>query len=88
MTNNMATQDLCEAIQENDLSKVRSILAIQDGDPSNCIDEQNSSDGWSALMFAAKHNDVETAQDLIKRRLDVDIYDIIYYVREHSEYTF
>jgi ankyrin repeat protein len=74
MSKNITSQVLCKAIQENDLSKVRSILAIQDVDCSSCVDEQNS-DGWSALMFAAKHNDVETAQDLIKRRLEVDIYD-------------
>jgi ankyrin repeat protein len=66
MTNN-TMQDLCKAIQEHDYSKVRSILAIPADDPSICIDEQNS-EGWSALMFAAKYNDVETAQNLIKRK--------------------
>ena len=70
MANNITSEDLCKAIQENNSNKVHSILAEQDSDVSMCIDGQNS-EGWSALMFAAKHNDVETAQDLIKRRLDM-----------------
>ena len=67
MANNTTTQGLCKAIEEHDSSKVRSILATQGNDPSIYIDKQNS-DGWSALMFAAKYNDVLTAQGLIKRR--------------------
>lgn len=71
MANNLTSEDLCKAIQENDSNKVHSILAKQqDSDVSMCIDAQNS-EGWTALMFAAKHNDIETAQDLIKRRLDM-----------------
>ena len=70
MTNH-TSEDLCKAIEENDSNKVYSILAKQqNGGESICIDAQNS-EGWSALMFAAKHNDVETSQDLIKRRLDI-----------------
>ena len=67
MTSNSKSEALCTAIQENDKSKIRSILAANDGETSSYIDEQNY-EGWNALMFAAKHNNVETAQDLIKRK--------------------
>ena len=81
MTSNTTIQDLCKAIQEHDSSKVRSILATQDSDPSICIDKQNS-DGWSALMFAAKYNDVLTAQGLIKRRSESNGYHFLVFIIE------
>nr|WP_089852866.1 ankyrin repeat domain-containing protein [Halolactibacillus miurensis] len=65
-------QQLIQAVQENDLDKVKEILASKDYD----IHAQNER-GESALLIATHHNQIDIAKQLILAGADVNQQDHI-----------
>lgn len=67
MDKNDVSIDLSRSIQEDNIEQVRYILHTQHDNVSRCINEMVI-DGLTPLMLAAKHNNVEIAQILMRHR--------------------
>lgn len=67
MDKNDVSIDLSRSIQEDNIEQVRYILHKQHDNVSRCINEMVI-DGLTPLMLAAKHNNVEIAQILMRHR--------------------
>lgn len=63
MSTNTITNELLECIRDSNYKKISSLLANRDIN----LDEQDDH-GWTALMMAAKKNDVDTIQTLLQKR--------------------